>query len=45
MFYGLFPAQSEHMLDTVRSLLDETPDDELSIGFLLARLRPLSRGW
>ena len=33
------------MLDTVRSLLDETPDDEFSIGFLLARLRPLSRRW
>src|SRR4051794_21896511 len=26
VFYALFRAQSEHMLDTVRSLLDETPD-------------------
>ena len=45
VFYALFRAQSEQMLDTVRSLLDETPDDEFSIGLLLARLRPLSRSW
>ena len=45
VFYALFRAQSEQMLDTVRTLLDETPDDEFSIGLLLARLRPLSRSW
>jgi AcrR family transcriptional regulator len=45
VFYALFRAQSEQMLDTVRTLLDETPDVEFSIGLILARLRPLSRRW
>lgn len=45
IFYALFRTQSEQMLDRVRELLDETPDDEFSIGLLLARLRPLSRRW
>jgi len=45
VFYALFRAQSEQMLDTVRTLLDETPDEEFSIGFLLGRLRPMSQKW
>jgi AcrR family transcriptional regulator len=45
VFYALFRAQSEQMLDTVRTLLDETPDEEFSIGLLLARLRPISQKW
>ena len=45
VFYALFRAQSEQMLDTVRTLLDETPDEEFSIGLLLGRLRPMSQRW
>jgi len=45
VFYALFRAQSEQMLDTVRTLLDETPDEEFSIGLLLGRLRPISQKW
>ncbi len=45
VFYALFRAQSEQMLATVRTLLDETPDEEFSIGLLLGRLRPISQKW
>ena len=45
VFYALFRAQSEAMIDTVRAVIDGTTDEEFSIGLILDRLRPLSQRW
>lgn len=45
VFFAVFRELSEAMIDTVRTVVDETPEEEFSIGLILERSRPIGQRW
>ena len=45
VFVAVFRELSEAMIDTVRTVVDETPEEEFSIGLILERSRPIGQRW
>ncbi len=45
VFVAVFRELSEAMIDTVRTVIDETSDEEFSIGLILERLGPTAQRW
>lgn len=45
VFFAVFQAQSAELLAIVRGVLDETPEEEFSIGLVIERMQPVAQRW